>query len=300
MTGSNFLGGWMARNPLGIIAAFISLIYGISALLLGSTVSKLSVGNQTVLVWFVVLFPVLVLAVFGWLVRNHHRKLYAPLDFRSDGGFLTAGGNISPSAVGERIRAELEDEHSEPPTDLPAASADQSADRSISKSDLDVGESHSSTVKPEREEPSASSGASSFRVEQAYLAENLVLQELESEWRAPLRRNVTFYASAPDRVLRADALFKTDDGPVIVDVKFVSSLKNVNRRIRDAQQQIQKLQKKFDGHPSMRFLVAIVISGAENQYDDLVDSLSGTAASFDNSAMIRFYSLEKLRGKYGI
>ena len=38
---------WSARNPLGIIALFISLIYGMSALLLGTSVDSLAMFNQT-------------------------------------------------------------------------------------------------------------------------------------------------------------------------------------------------------------------------------------------------------------
>jgi hypothetical protein len=37
-----------------------------------------------------VLFPVFVLATFGWLVSKHHEKLFGPGDYKSDAGFLTA------------------------------------------------------------------------------------------------------------------------------------------------------------------------------------------------------------------
>lgn len=79
----------LARNPLGIIALFIVLVYGIAALALGLT-SSLSHDERTPIVWFLVSFPVLVLAVFCWLVIKHHHKLYAPSDYKSDDGFLTA------------------------------------------------------------------------------------------------------------------------------------------------------------------------------------------------------------------
>ena len=300
MTGPNILVGWMARNPLGIIAAFITLIYAMSALLLGTTVSKLSEGNQTVLVWFLVLFPVLILAVFGWLVINHHRKLYAPLDFRSDDGFLNAGSNLSPAAVGERLRAEVEDELAEPSADLSATGADQSSGHSNSASDLDANESRAPMFKRRRDETPLGSDTRGALIEQAYLAENLVLQELESEWRAPFRRNVRFPASTADRVLHADAVFTTDDGPIIVEVKFMSSSGDLGRRVRDARQQIQRFQTRFKGHPTMRFLIAIVISGDEGQHDDFVERFSSTATSSEFGEMLRFYSLEKLRVKYGI
>jgi hypothetical protein len=77
----------LARNPLGIIALFIVLIYGFAALTLGIN-SSLQSAERLPLVWFLVLFPVFVLFTFAWLVSKHHEKLYAPGDYKSDEGFL--------------------------------------------------------------------------------------------------------------------------------------------------------------------------------------------------------------------
>lgn len=79
----------LARNPLGIVALFIVLVYGIAALALGLT-SSLTPDERVPLVWFLVIFPALVLGVFCWLVSGHHEKLYAPGDYKSDEGFLSA------------------------------------------------------------------------------------------------------------------------------------------------------------------------------------------------------------------
>jgi hypothetical protein len=78
----------LARNPLGIIALFIVLIYGFAALTLGIS-STLQPGERIPLVWFLVVFPFVVLLTFGWLVSKHHEKLYAPGDYKSDEGFLS-------------------------------------------------------------------------------------------------------------------------------------------------------------------------------------------------------------------
>ena len=77
----------LARNPLGIIALFIVLIYGFASLTLGIN-STLQGSERLPLVWFLVLFPVVVLFTFGRLVSKHHEKLFAPGDYKSDEGFL--------------------------------------------------------------------------------------------------------------------------------------------------------------------------------------------------------------------
>ncbi len=79
----------LSRNPLGLIALFLVLIYGLATLIL--TVADLEPSERNPLIWFLVIFPVLVLGMFGWLVSMHHTKLYAPSDYRADETFLRAG-----------------------------------------------------------------------------------------------------------------------------------------------------------------------------------------------------------------
>jgi len=93
----------LARNPLGIIALFIVLIYGFAALTLGLN-NSLEADQRTPIVWFLVLFPVAVLVLFGWLVSRHHEKLYAPSDFRSDESFHQR------KEISQERLAELKDE----------------------------------------------------------------------------------------------------------------------------------------------------------------------------------------------
>jgi len=78
----------LARNPLGVIALFIVLIYGFASSVVG--LSGLQAGERAPIVWFLVVFPVLVLGVFSWLVSRHHTKLYSPSDYRQDSSFIEA------------------------------------------------------------------------------------------------------------------------------------------------------------------------------------------------------------------
>ncbi len=80
----------LARNPLGIIALFIVLIYGFACLVAGAS-SHLDAPERTPIIWFMVLFPAVVLAAFVWLVSCHHTKLYAPSDYKDENHFIAAG-----------------------------------------------------------------------------------------------------------------------------------------------------------------------------------------------------------------
>src|SRR5262249_3605410 len=76
------------RSPLGIIGLFIVLVYGFAALVFGLGAEHLESAQREPLVWFLVLFPVLVLVVFTYLVVFHHQKLYGPGDFHNQADFL--------------------------------------------------------------------------------------------------------------------------------------------------------------------------------------------------------------------
>lgn len=94
----------LAKNPLGIIALFIVMIYSFAALTLGAT-SHLTEDERLPLVWFLVIFPVIVLATFGWLVSEHHEKLYAPADYRNDQDFWNG---VNKTKRTERIQEQQE------------------------------------------------------------------------------------------------------------------------------------------------------------------------------------------------
>lgn len=82
----------LAKNPLGIIALFIVLIYGFACLVVGVSGHLQSIERLPI-IWFMVIFPVIVLGVFAWLVSRHHKKLYAPSDYKDESHFLE---NSSP------------------------------------------------------------------------------------------------------------------------------------------------------------------------------------------------------------
>ena len=93
-----------ARNPLGIIALFISLIYGFASLLLDSSADKLTEAERWPLIIFIVAFPILVLITFYKLVTKHHGKLYAPGDFKDDKSFLRT---LSPEEQERKLEKEV-------------------------------------------------------------------------------------------------------------------------------------------------------------------------------------------------
>ncbi len=71
------------KNPLTIIAIFAGLAE------VGGTIvlPLLQQSTQSVYVWFLMLFPTLLVGVFFKVLYNKHHVLYAPSDFRDDSTF---------------------------------------------------------------------------------------------------------------------------------------------------------------------------------------------------------------------
>jgi hypothetical protein len=104
----------LSRSPLGIIALAFVLVYGIAALLAGT--GGFDPNERQVLIWFLVIFPVFIFAVFCWLVTRHHQKLYAPSDFSDEAHFLqlidgkieTLPEKLSSDSTLKRYRGKME------------------------------------------------------------------------------------------------------------------------------------------------------------------------------------------------
>jgi CheY-like chemotaxis protein len=87
----------LARNPLGIIALFIVMVYGFASLVTVFA-GSFTPAERMPLIYFLVVFPVLVLTVFAWLVSSHIGKLFAPSDFKDERNYvdlLTAATSLA-------------------------------------------------------------------------------------------------------------------------------------------------------------------------------------------------------------
>ena len=86
----------LSRTPLGIIALFIVLVYGFAALVTAFT-GSFSPSERLPLIYFLVVFPVVVLGVFAWLVSRHSPRLFAPSDFKNEDNYVKMLSTVATS-----------------------------------------------------------------------------------------------------------------------------------------------------------------------------------------------------------
>jgi len=276
---------WGARNPLGIIALFISLIYGMSAGLLGFSVDKLSPENQTRLVWFVVLFPCAVLLAFCWLVARHHRKLYGPSDFRSDEGFLHAGEQAPSVALGERLVAEVAAGEA---AEVDAALTAQSETGSTGplSNESAAGTVHSATPKQ------IHSAATVF------LLEGLVFQELQGEFNGSVRKEVSILTPQQGKIT-VDGIIETHDRLIVVEIKTLRG--DFSRRIREARTTAKRYIEAFrsDSAAKWQILFAFVLDRRRHAPGVILQSIEEFRKSLNGEVIVRTYDTDELLQKYG-
>lgn len=95
----------LARNPLGIIALFIVLVYGFASLVTAFA-GSFSAAERLPLVYFLIVFPVLVLGVFAWLVSKHSGKLFAPSDFKDEDNYVKMQMNVVASLTAATAKSD--------------------------------------------------------------------------------------------------------------------------------------------------------------------------------------------------
>lgn len=260
----------LAKNPLGIIALFIVLIYGIAGLVLGASGTQLEPSQKTILVWFFALFPFAVLFSFVWLVSKHHAKLYSPSDFRNDEGFLRA---LTPEEQRKRLENEALEYISEEQKET-------------------VGRGTSTESKGKATPPSVPQ--LSKAKENILLMEELAIREIESVFSVSVNRQVSLGAD-----VGVDGIFLKDGNPHLVEIKYYGgriNLITIEKQLQALSARALRLHWKRLKIVFVMIIDEQIMPTAEN-FQRQFDSLSKT-----HGMEILFMPLgeNELKNKYGV
>ncbi|MFZ6776516.1 hypothetical protein ACO0LD_06745 [Undibacterium sp. Ji83W] len=72
------------KNPLSVIAIFA----GIAEISGTAVLPHIAVANQALYIWFLMLFPTLLVCIFFLTLNFNHKVLYAPSDFKDEDNFV--------------------------------------------------------------------------------------------------------------------------------------------------------------------------------------------------------------------
>ncbi|MCE1058518.1 hypothetical protein LU646_11590 [Pseudomonas alloputida] len=101
------------RNPLTVISRFAAL-----AEISGTAVLPfIEPENQATFIWFLMLFPALLVILFFLTLNYNHKTLYAPSDYKNQNHFLSLFGIASTDERQNKLEAELDEGIAEPTTE---------------------------------------------------------------------------------------------------------------------------------------------------------------------------------------
>lgn len=271
----------LTRNPLGIIALFIALVYAMATGFLALSAEKLEHCERMPIIWFIVLFPLVVLAVFGYLVRNHHEKLYGPGDYRGDEGFLNAMKRQNEIQHEARVDEEVRQ---------------LSGPQNGEAAPLLTGELPTPAnmgAAPLHESPESPDTLSALRGD-VVLAEELALRKLAQEGHKDFKTHVS-HTQFPS--IAFDAVFSdTDDEINFVEVRFLRDRLPSTQTLTELVHRVQAgfFGKQLPQSATVKLLLIFVVTGNRSP-QEITSFARKRLGNTPFPVEIRVYDFEKLK-----
>jgi len=256
------------RNPLTIIAIFAGL-----AEVSGTAVLPLLDSSlQEIFIWFVMLFPVALVAAFFVTLNLNHSVLYAPSDFRNDDSFLAARSKQIAMARTSKLREELEVESVEPAATTLAPVISASSNGGVLSAEA-LKRTQRGTY---------------------FLAEELILNRLAKEYKGRFSRDSIVHAGTGFYLF--DACVSDGDKMTGIEVKYQrdqhvnkSMLRNLVERLSGFYNQMSPRER--DG---FSVVLAIATDAPAASHDDIGRTVGSLVQSSAIPIEVRIFDLKDL------
>ncbi|CAB3804380.1 hypothetical protein [Pararobbsia alpina] len=276
------------KNPLTVIAIFAGL-----AEISGTVILPLlETGVQNTYVWFLMLFPTFLVAVFFFVLYKKHHVLYAPTDYRDDESFtrlfqsapigetLRKRGVELDDVGGDAVAGEIDVHNGPNPENGREARADPN-DGVISAAD---------TLK------------NSFRGN-GLLAEELVTAKLTKEFRIVFDKNLAVKGH-PKLVF--DAVATLRDKAIVVETRFTRNGNVPEERLLPHFDRVQEFSSTLPVslQEKVEFIFAIVTDATEPskfaQVKRLVERTTAIAANYSFKTSVRLFQMGELEREFSV
>jgi len=285
---TTFLNGTkgLTRNPIGIIALFVSLIYGFACLVLSTSLQNLHEDKERLpLIWFIIIFPVIILGAFIYLVVHHHEKLYSPSDFRGDDSFIHA---LDKKRIREKQLSEVQKLETAPEKPIEEIQIDK----------IDVKDDHAKVQDKTTEvsEIPIIEETSADLLKRYSNAETWAAKELSLKYNVLFKTNVSLQTQQGKMEL--DAMGHDSETVFVADIKYWKSNKSENAlklSIQEFLRQRTKLQKVFTARKEFKLIIVLVFDSLKDV--DKSDYLTFVKNIYDD-ANIEFFQYDELKKLY--
>ncbi|BBO93166.1 hypothetical protein [Desulfosarcina ovata] len=188
------------KNPLTVISIFAGLaeVSGTAILPL------LDASAQSYYIWFLMIFPLVIVILFFMTLNFNHKVLYAPSDFSDEANFINLFDRATPlqkeKSLNDDVKQILNEEQS----------VDQS--KSIQPANIDTIKIRSLVL----------------------LSEQYALSRIEEEFKTEVGRDVTVSVEGDNRSYMLDGSLHLGNWTIGIQVKYVEKTIQLRQRIRSA------------------------------------------------------------------
>lgn len=258
------------RNPLTIIAIFAGL-----AEISGTGILPfIAEANQGSYIWFLMIFPVVLVVLFFVTLNFNPKVLYSPSDYRDEANYMKM---FQPSTTAERLLKLQDevDEESEVASSLPSE-VDLPPQPKVIKSQAEIAELMARDPRMRYQ-----------------LAESLVIDRLAKELHVQPQRDLSLRKWS--RRFMFDAVFQRPDGLTVVEVKFFSgqtSSSRVMETLRRIESSLQMLPQ--EAQRNMRVIFAAVYDLPQEDARNAIRGLEAITASSTLPLEVRVFSFPDL------
>jgi len=294
-------------NPLTLIAIFAGLAESAAI----GALPFLEPGIQSTFVWFVMLFPALLVALFFAVLWWRPENLYAPGDYREDASYLNVQGNKQPprrpSLAPDQVEGDAGVGGAAAELPLPNAiglpeqkspiPALEAADVAIPAVTAEVATSQA-MYQMQTPAPTPKIAQATLAFGEEVMAERLALQKLQSIWGGELTSEAT--VSANGVPYRFDGVLVLGRAVNILEVLYKRN-RDIGSSVKKKLELFLRLKKQMlaDGDKQdVIFTIAVVTREPEDALS--IDSMvRNYAKSFDLEVRVEVFDLRSLMNEFG-
>ena len=243
------------KNPLTIIAIFAAIaeISGTIVLPFIDTI------NQSVYVWFLMVFPTLLILLFFLTLNFNHKVLYAPSDYKNEDNFFQSLPRATFTEKVQKITAEL---------------AEAIPESTTSPHSEQIGSDQAVAQPPLQAKPAISNDTLMRRGTQVtyFLTEELVLRKLAAEFGSEIQREVKLPGSDGEQYI-LDGIVRHKGVTTVIEVKYFLndvSIRLVARALTRIQAAVRFLPKEQSSN--IRVLFAMVSEQMDDKMKARIES----------------------------
>lgn len=256
------------KNPLTIIAIFAGI-----AEISGTVVLPLiAQENQANFIWFLMVFPHLLIVLFFATLNWNHKVLYAPSDYKDEDNFIKSLPKASPDEKAEKRKEELASIESE---EIPKDDS-----KEITNTE-NLATLYKTLIKR--------SAQASY-----ILSEELIFDKLSKEFSSEIQREVKI-----SNGYIFDGLVKDRNGMTAIEVKFLRDFST--NRLKDSISKIAESTRLLNDSDRKNFKLLLVVTTDQdkitfNEIKERIDRIKGYYPSLPIE--LRFYKLTDLEKEF--